>query len=321
MTKQFTSMARAIACGAVLLAGVGTASADAYIDGPISQIQTSCPVTGTVVYATGLWGGFYDAPTPRTDGSVTYVHALVWNQSGCTNDAPTLDIALPSGASLAIDAAHPVRCWRGHSQLRGHYEAIPDSSISECRENPTVSAYGYHLGFSALPPGWWMEMQVPVKFTQGGTQTFTASSLSHLTRLNATFDVPVATGTAPPPPQASFSQFMAGSNAAGDTVNFALRLQTNHLVGEFSVEWGTTLNFGLETSAALTDARAAYYDNVKGQLFNTPPGTIIYWRAKFVVNGIAYYGATQSLKTSIVYTTPRPPKVYPPPRCTGFCPV
>ena len=155
-------------CIAVLCARPAEA-VRAYADGNFQSNQTFCPVTGNLVTVLQTYAGYFtdpNEPYPRA-GDLAYVHALGANVSPCVNDAVGFEFFPPVGANLAISATNPVYCILG--KLDGSIAPfnVPNNANGSCSQTPTIGVNGgYYFGFSVLPPGWYLEMQVPVVFTQ-----------------------------------------------------------------------------------------------------------------------------------------------------------
>ena len=140
----------------------------AYSDGTFQSNQTFCPVTGNLVTVLQSYAGYFTDPSepyPRA-GDLAYVRAVGVNVSPCVNDAVGFEFFPPLGANLAISANNPVYCIRG--RLDGTItENVPNDANGSCSQTPSIGANGgYYFGFSALPPGWYLEIKVPVVFTQ-----------------------------------------------------------------------------------------------------------------------------------------------------------
>jgi hypothetical protein len=143
-------------------------AARSYFDGGNQSNGTLCPVTGNGVTVLQSYAGYYTDPSepyPRA-GDLAYVHAVGVNVSPCVNDVVGFEFFLPLGANLAITASTPVYCIRG--KLDGTFsEYVPNGNGSACSQTPSIGTNGgLFFGYSGLPPGWFLEVQVPVVFTQ-----------------------------------------------------------------------------------------------------------------------------------------------------------
>ena len=141
----------------------------AYADGGLQSNGTLCPVTGNAVTVLQSYAGYFtdpNEPYPRA-GDLAYVRAVGINVSPCVNDAVGFEFFPPLGANLAISATNPVYCIVG--KLDGSITPynVPNNANGSCSQTPSIGRYGgYYFGFSALPPGWYLQIQVPVVFTQ-----------------------------------------------------------------------------------------------------------------------------------------------------------
>jgi|GEM_PF-6556106 len=320
------------ACALSVLVGFGAireAKAQTpFIDSGIVWAETTCNAFGQpfIEKATGAYTGYFSGVAPRA-GQVTYIHAVASSSSGCFNsDTVGLEVVLPANARYAISPTTPVICYRGHDSV---YEQVPDSSSSACLQSPTQGARGLFFGYSVLPSansstsGWWLEIQVPVIFDTTGTHTVTSWAKSAYTFPGnsnyggTTVNVSVLSSMSPPPTPPTFGNYSATSNSSGDAVNVTFSVTTNFQVGDVDIEWGTTTSFGQVTDPARTFLLEMGYPNSTGTLINTPSSTTIYWRPRFTVGGMRFYGATQSIRTN-AFPAPRPFPTFPRP-CRGFC--
>ena len=141
----------------------------AYADGGLQSNGTLCPVTGNAVTVLQSYAGYFtdpNEPYPRA-GDLAYVRAVGANVSPCVADAVGFEFLLPLGANLAISTTNPVYCTRG--RLDGTFtENVPvNGTNGSCSQTPSIGRYGgYYFGYSGLPPGWYLEIKVPVVFTQ-----------------------------------------------------------------------------------------------------------------------------------------------------------
>jgi hypothetical protein len=143
-------------------------AARAYFDGNIQSLSTVCPVLGSVVVANSSYVGYFTDPSepyPRVS-DLGYVRAVSANVSGCVGDAVGFEFFMPLGANLAISQSTPVICIRG--RLDGSFtEQVANDSNGSCSQTPlTGTNGGLYFGFSALPSGWYLEIRVPVTYSQ-----------------------------------------------------------------------------------------------------------------------------------------------------------
>ena len=155
-------------CIAVLCARPAEA-VRAYADGGLQSNGTLCPVTGNAVTVLQSYAGYFtdpNEPYPRA-GDLAYVRAVGVNVSPCVGDAVGFEFFPPLGANLAISASNPVYCIVG--KLNGSITPynVPNDANGGCSQTPSTGRYGgYYFGYSVLPPGWYLEIKVPVVFTQ-----------------------------------------------------------------------------------------------------------------------------------------------------------
>ncbi len=143
---------------AIVLVHGGAHAAPAFVDGLPASTSAICGATGSVTDGAVTRAGYVVDPVAETPqlGQVTYIHAVVTN-TNCVSDAATFEFFLPPGASFAISAAAPVRCFTN------------DGSIpTVCLQQPTAGPSGgaqFGGNFLALD-GSEFEIQVPVVFGQ-----------------------------------------------------------------------------------------------------------------------------------------------------------
>jgi len=162
---HLTSGICSLVVAVLLLTTARAEAARAYLDSPAQAVATFCP-SGDLVAAARSTAGYLTDPSEPfpTTGGVTYVRAVVANISGCLDDVAGFDFFLPEGGDFAVSTANPVICTRGRldGTLR---EPVPTGSDSSCLQTPTIGENGGpFFGFSALPPGGFLEIQVPVVF-------------------------------------------------------------------------------------------------------------------------------------------------------------
>jgi hypothetical protein len=289
---------------ALLTLGTGRQAyaARAYLDSPFQSVQTLCPVTNTAVVVTQTGVGYFTDPAepfPYT-GDVTYVRAFAYNVSGCVNDAVGFEFFLPDGASLAVNTTFPVLCYRG--KFDGTSPAVesvpPNAANSSCSQVPQVGANGgSFFGYSALPPAWYLEIQVPVVFNK---QLFgIAGPNSHRLAAAATS----AYGTMwPSEPVTSFYrpqfQNLTSSNVSTSGAHVQFDLSSYFGAGQVSFEYGASSAFGSATTPAPVSNTAASFP-VSAPLIGLNQGTTYFWRGRFVTpSGAVFTSSTQTFTTA-----------------------
>jgi hypothetical protein len=122
----------------------------------------------------------YDDAAPPRAGDVFYVGvqvAAVGNPYPCLDQSMRPDLTLPSGVSLAISTATPIRC------VRWNYKVTPATETPEtdlCPSAASAPQSGGTVGFDTaagdvwtIPTGVGYEVQVPVVASAAGIRTFT----------------------------------------------------------------------------------------------------------------------------------------------------
>lgn len=106
----------------------------------------------------------------------------------------------------------------------------------------------------------------------------------------------VPTPNAPPPP-VTFKNYTAESTFDGKTINATFALEHNYQAGQLYVDFGTSADLDQATAPVTTSAQYASYSSITLTLTGLVPGTVYYWRPRFVVNGRTSYGLTQRIQT------------------------
>jgi len=288
-------------------------AAGGYLDSNFQSVTTTCPVTSTYVTAASSYVGYYadiNAGFPQT-GDAAYVHAVVANVSGCVNDAAGIELFLPLGATQ--NASNPVLCVRG--KLDGSFaEAVPTGSQSSCLQSAAAGANGgAFYGWSALPPGWYLEIRVPVDYQQ--QLLGIAGPTSHSLRAAVTSAygtmwpaVPVTVGY-----RAQFDG-MSVSSFAFNHARLAFTLRNYFVGGQLYVDFGPSSFASSTPGAAVGSAYASV--SATSDLTGLTPDTLYYWRLRYVTANGTFTSATQTFRTFPLRGEPLP---LPPPCPRGGC--
>lgn len=265
----------------------------AYFDGSWQSNYTMCPVDGTLVTVLNSYAGYYtdpNEPYPKT-GDLGYVRAVAANVAPCVSDAPGFDFFLPEGASLAISASNPVYRIRGRFS-DGYWEYVPNDANGGCSQSPQAGAYGgYFFGWSALPPGWYLDVRVPVVYYKkllglGGPSTHRLSLVTSSTYGNLTPFQPITVFYEP--------EFLdlASNNVTSTSASLAFDLRSYYHDGLLYIDYGTTPSFGMSLPAVNVSSTGLEYP-VNANLTGLTPGTAHYWRARYVTTSGTFTSPTQ----------------------------
>jgi hypothetical protein len=290
------AMQRVIVTLSVCFALMSARPADAqraYFDGSWQSNYTWCPVTGDLVTVLNTYAGYYtdpNEPYPKT-GDLGYVHAVAANVAPCVADAPGFDFFLPEGASLAISASNPVYCIRVRLS-DGYWEYVPNDANGACSQSPQVGAYGgYFFGWSALPPGWYLEIRVPVVYDKqllglGGPESHRLTIATSSTYGALTPFQPVTVFYEP-----DFLNF-ASSNVTSTSADLSFDLKSYYKDGLLYIDYGTTPSFGASLPAVNVPSTGLQYP-VIANLTGLAPGTPHYWRARYLTTSGTFTSPTQ----------------------------
>jgi hypothetical protein len=157
---------------AAALIGASTASADtAWHDGQSVDSHLYNPCLHISEFGALAQAGYETDPATTRAGDVFYGHVVfgasthVGGNCTDTDQAAELDLVLPPGVSLAVDAQHPIYCF---SIDQGQ----PAQSDPTCPTHAATGAYGPMLpagdGGAAwdMPPGRTLEVQFPLVSTR-----------------------------------------------------------------------------------------------------------------------------------------------------------
>lgn len=268
-----------------------------WFNGVMASVSAICPITNILVTSSQTYVGYYTDPAepyPMT-GDVAYVHAVATNISPCSNDAIGFDFYLPEGAELAIDAATPVYCFRG--KLDGYYEQVPNADNSACSQSPSpgTSGGGWFFGYSALPPGWWLEIQVPVRFNKkllgmAGPNTHKLYAVSHTSWGTSVAEQPVTVFY-----EADFADLEA-SGLGPTTARLDATLMSYFTSGTAYFDYGTSTNYGESVPVyGITDSSAGF--TIYAQLSDLVSNVDYYWRVRYVTSEGVFSSPRQTFRT------------------------
>jgi hypothetical protein len=150
--------------GLVLAVGGQAAAAPSFVDGTPVEGEAICILSGNTVTGVVSRAGYVVDPVAELPqlGQVTYIHAVATNKNSCEPGGETVgfEFFLPPGASLAVSAANPVKCFIGNGSTSG--------PAPNCLQVPVPgNTGGAFFGFqSGLAVNWSFEIHVPVIFNQ-----------------------------------------------------------------------------------------------------------------------------------------------------------
>ena len=294
------NLRHAISSLLILLAFVVCSNAQAagsYFDGNLQPVGTVCPITGNIVIASQTSVGYFTDPSaafPNT-GNIGYVHAVSTNISPCGNDAIGFRFELPDGASYAISATYPVYCIR--RRLSDNFaEYVPNNTNGSCSQTPQVGAGGgSSFGFSALPPGWQLEIQVPVLWKKQLLGLAGPANHSLRAAADTVYGTVVAEQAVTVFYQANFSN-PSVTNQTADAARVAMDLRNYFKTGVAYIDYGTTSAYGSSISIGSvsdTTEGVAVFANLTG----LSAGTNYHWRTRFVTASGTFTSTNQTFST------------------------
>ncbi|WP_158531632.1 MULTISPECIES: hypothetical protein [unclassified Meiothermus] len=239
-------------------------------------------------------------PYPKT-GDIAYVRAVSANVSGCVNDAVGFDFFLPDGATPVVSASYPVYCYRVRFS-DGYTEAFTNDANGACSQTASTGPFGgLYYGWSAVAPGWWVEIRVPVRFNKqllglGGPNTHRLSAVAQTAYGNATPYQPVTVFY-----QASF-QNTQSSGVTSTSATLATNLYSYYKSGLLYVDYGTSTSFGSSTPGTNVPNTSLNFPSVSTNLTGLNPSTTYYWRYRFVTDAGTFNSPTQTFTTLVAPT-------------------
>jgi hypothetical protein len=163
--RHAAAVVLALAAG---LAGAASARADAsWHDGQAVDSQLYNPCLGITEFGALAQAGYDTDPAATRAGDVFYGHAVfgaathVGGNCTDTDQAAELDLVLPPGVSLAIDAAHPISCfYADDGGASGTNPTCPTHAVTGTY-GPMLPAGDGGAGWD-MPPGRTLEVQFPL---------------------------------------------------------------------------------------------------------------------------------------------------------------
>ncbi len=165
--RRHGSWLAAIAAATAALAAAPSAhAAVSWQDGQLAQSTYTQCVIDTVETGADAWAGYLMDPAhPPRPGDVFYGHAAfagLTSRCGGDDQAAELDLVLPPGVSLAVDAKHPIKCFYQDPDMADKVAA------PACPTHTTGGVLGPQLpagdggGGWDLAPGRTYEVQFPL---------------------------------------------------------------------------------------------------------------------------------------------------------------
>lgn len=204
--------------GTVVIASAAHAAATRH-DGVVkfsSVLNCDGVILGVPYYEAGVGSVasvIYDDAVPLRAGDVFYVSVettAVGNPYPCLDQSMRPDLTLPSGISLAVSTANPIRCVKWDYNV-DPYVGSPETVL--CPQSVQAPESGGTVGFGTangenwtIPNGIGYEIQVPVVAAAQGIKTFT-------------FPVRVVDGNSNPilKPVSDFVQILPAAEVPGPT--------------------------------------------------------------------------------------------------------
>ncbi len=279
-----------------------TLAAPGYVDGNDVAVWQICPITNISAIASQNKVGFFTDPStsyPKT-GDVGYIRAVGSNISPCSNDTIGFDFFLPDGATLAIDATNPVRCYAIKFTTPTQvieFTNNPPGFQGSCSQTPSAGTNGgLFFGYAVVAPGWQVDIRVPVRYNKqllglAGPSSHRLTAVAQTTWGIAAPFVQVTVYY-----QASF-QNLQSSGISATTATLGVNLFSYFKGGQLYVDYGTTNSFGLTTPPATVSNTALNFPSVSTSLTGLSPNTTYYWRYRFVTDAGTFNSPTQTFTT------------------------
>jgi hypothetical protein len=161
-------VAALLSVAAAALIGASTASADAtWHDGQTLDSHLYNPCLDITEFGAVAQAGYQTDPATTRAGDVFYGHAVfgaathVGGNCTDTDQAAELDLVLPPGVSLAVDAAHPIYCFYVEDNgASGPNPTCPTHAVNGIY-GPMLPAGDGGAGWD-MPPGRTLEVQFPL---------------------------------------------------------------------------------------------------------------------------------------------------------------
>ncbi|WP_156890762.1 InlB B-repeat-containing protein [Meiothermus rufus] len=282
-------------------------AAPGYVDGNDVAVWQICPITNISAIASQNKVGFFTDPStsyPKT-GDTGYIRAVGSNISPCSNDTIGFDFFLPDGATLAIDATNPVRCYAIKFTTPTQvieFTNNPPGFQGNCSQTPSAgTSGGLFFGYAVVAPGWQVDIRVPVRYNKqllglAGPPSHRLTAVAQTAWGNVAPFVPVTVYY-----QASF-QNLQSSGIGATTATLGVNLFSYFKGGQLYVDYGTTNSFGLTTPPATVPNTALNFPSVSTSLTGLSPNTTYYWRYRFVTDAGTFNSPTQTFTTSAAPT-------------------
>ncbi|MFN0245810.1 MAG: hypothetical protein ACKV2T_02810 [Kofleriaceae bacterium] len=290
-------MNKAIVTGLLFAALVGDAHAERqFVDGQFLQNRAECERIRNP--AANTWASYENE---LSTGDVAYVRAVVWNGNKCKKDRSAFWFVLPEGAVLAVSPQTPVRCLRGNGT--GYVEEVPYSATSNCLQKPLGTATNFYFGHSDLEYGWFLEIQVPVRYRKrlDGSQwqhdlmVTTVSDFGHLyptVRTRVTY-------------RPAFTSHRLSSVDAF-SASIAFSLEHFFETGIVDVAYGTDPDNLWQGTPTITSDSSQLSTSASRTLASLDAATTYFWRVRITTATGTYVGPLQTFATATASFAPMP---------------
>jgi uncharacterized repeat protein (TIGR02543 family) len=280
-------------------------AAQKWLDGGMQTTSHLNCISGSIEMLSdeliGYWGD--DQATWPAVGDVFYTRVMMANVGNVCSGyyAAHMELILPAGTALAIDAANPIRCYANRF-------SDPPGAANNCPTSLSVGSYGYNLdstaGPWALPMGWMIQVWVPIYSTKKMSGIATNDYLQAYTKAidgsgNPTDVVKQGLFVADNLPTVAYGT--PSSTKVSDVAAHSEAYVWNHYVGGNAwFDLGTTTAYGYTDSPVPISSSAngyIVYDDWNPGLL--APSTTYHWRVRFVdATGLIYNGVDQTFTTA-----------------------
>ena len=164
--KPLRYLAALLALGAGLIGATAAHAATSWHDGQSVQSTLWNPCLSISEFGAAAYAGYQSDPDATHAGDVFYAHAVfgaatyVGGNCTTTDQGAEVDAGLPPGVSLALDAAHPLKCF--------YSDGGPGQVNPVCPTHAISGTYGPQFPQDDsghawdLPPGRLFEIEFPV---------------------------------------------------------------------------------------------------------------------------------------------------------------